>query len=85
MKNGLLIAGAVILLLLLAAGLALIVRRLINRSAEKRVAAYQNELMERHYHEVENMYRQMRGWRHDISRWGRRIGWRNTSPPSTRI
>ena len=40
MKNGLLIAGAVILLLLLAAGLALIVRRLINRSAEKRVAAY---------------------------------------------
>ena len=36
MKNGLLIAGAVILLLLLAAGLALIVRRLINRSAEKR-------------------------------------------------
>ena len=49
MKNGLLIAGAVILLLLLAAGLALIVRRLINRSAEKRVAAYQNELMERHY------------------------------------
>ena len=65
MKNGLLIAGAVILLLLLAAGLALIVRRLINRSAEKRVAAYQNELMERHYHEVENMYRQMRGWRHD--------------------
>ena len=65
MKNGLLIAGAVILLLLLAAGLALIVRRLINRSAEKRVAAYQNELMERHYREVENMYRQMRGWRHD--------------------
>ena len=54
-----------ILLLLLAAGLALIVRRLINRSAEKRVAAYQNELMERHYREVENMYRQMRGWRHD--------------------
>lgn len=65
MKSGLLIAGAAVLLLLLAAGMALLVRRLVNRSAEKRIAAYQNELMERHYHEVENMYRQMRGWRHD--------------------
>lgn len=32
---------------------------------EKKVAAYQNALMEQHFAEVENMYRKMRGWRHD--------------------
>jgi len=32
---------------------------------DKRIAAYQRELIEIHYAEVENMYRQMRGWRHD--------------------
>ncbi|MCM1027977.1 MAG: GHKL domain-containing protein [Roseburia sp.] len=32
---------------------------------EKRVNEYQNALMEQHYAEVENMYRTMRGWRHD--------------------
>ena len=31
----------------------------------KRIAAYQRELIETHYREVENMYRQIRGWRHD--------------------
>lgn len=32
---------------------------------DKRIAAYQNELMTKHCDEVQNMYRQMRGWRHD--------------------
>ena len=32
---------------------------------DKRLAAYQRELIEIHYAEVENMYRQIRGWRHD--------------------
>lgn len=32
---------------------------------DRRLAAYQRELLETHYAEVENMYRQMRGWRHD--------------------
>lgn len=31
----------------------------------KRLAAYQRELIETHYAEVENMYQQIRGWRHD--------------------
>ena len=35
------------------------------RRNEKRVALYQQELIKTHYTEVENMYRQMRGWRHD--------------------
>lgn len=32
---------------------------------DRRIAAYQSNLLETHYAEVENMYRQMRGWRHD--------------------
>ena len=32
---------------------------------DKRIADYQRDLLETHYAEVENMYRQMRGWRHD--------------------
>jgi sensor histidine kinase regulating citrate/malate metabolism len=33
--------------------------------ANRRIAEYQNELMSRHCGEVENIYRQMRAWRHD--------------------
>lgn len=32
---------------------------------DKRIASYQNELLATHYAEVENMYHQIRGWRHD--------------------
>lgn len=32
---------------------------------EKRVERYERELINRHYAEVNSMYRQMRGWRHD--------------------
>ena len=39
---------------------------LFSRLTEKRIAAYQRELTETHYAEVENMYRQIRGWRHDF-------------------
>ncbi len=35
------------------------------KKLDKQIAAYQRELIETHYREVENMYRQMRGWRHD--------------------
>lgn len=38
---------------------------MFEKRTEKKLAAYQRELMETHYAEVENMYRQMRGWRHD--------------------
>ena len=32
---------------------------------QKPIASYQQELIETHYREVDNMYRQIRGWRHD--------------------
>ena len=37
----------------------------LSKQIDKRLAAYQRELIETHYQEVENMYRQVRGWRHD--------------------
>ena len=36
-----------------------------SKQIDKRIAAYQRALIETHYREVENMYRQIRGWRHD--------------------
>ncbi len=38
---------------------------LFSKWVDKRIAAYQNDLIKTHYSEVENMYNQMRGWRHD--------------------
>lgn len=37
----------------------------LSKSLDKRIASYQRELIETHYREVDNMYRQIRGWRHD--------------------
>jgi len=39
--------------------------KFFDKLVDRRIAAYQRELIEIHYAEVENMYRQMRGWRHD--------------------
>ena len=52
------------LLLILAADAAFLffwIPRLVDRKLEH----FQSDLMDRHYDEVENMYRTMRGWRHD--------------------
>ena len=38
---------------------------LFSKQIDKRIAAYQRELIETHYREVDNMYRSVRGWRHD--------------------
>ena len=39
--------------------------KLLQRRMDRQVEAYQRELLETHYAEVNNMYRQVRGWRHD--------------------
>lgn len=39
--------------------------KIFSKMIDSRIAAYQRELIETHYQEVENMYRKMRGWRHD--------------------
>lgn len=38
---------------------------LFSKQIDKHIATYQRELIETHYQEVDNMYRKMRGWRHD--------------------
>ena len=35
------------------------------KQIDRRIAKYQSDLIKTHYDEVENMYRQIRGWRHD--------------------
>lgn len=53
-------AGAAALLGLVLGGRAYLVRLV-----DKRIGNYQSDLLEKHCEEVENMYRQTRGWRHD--------------------
>lgn len=36
-----------------------------SKRIDKKIATYQQELIETHYREVDNMYRKIRGWRHD--------------------
>lgn len=57
-----------IAMILTAAMLAAVVLiyRYLRFMLEKRMAQYQNDLIRRHCDEVENMYRQTRGWRHDL-------------------
>lgn len=38
---------------------------IFGKAIDRRVAAYQNDLITKHCDEVDNIYRQMRGWRHD--------------------
>lgn len=61
MKYGILILAGITVVILLA----VLCRAVFIRLLELRISAYQNDLMEKHCEEVENMYRQMRGWRHD--------------------
>ena len=38
---------------------------MFSKQIDRRIAKYQSDLIKTHYDEVENMYRQIRGWRHD--------------------
>lgn len=38
---------------------------LFSKRIDKKLTSYQSELIEIHYREIDNMYRQIRGWRHD--------------------
>lgn len=42
-----------------------LIRYYLIHLVDRRIAQYQGDLLERHCEEVENMYRQTRGWRHD--------------------
>lgn len=38
---------------------------IFSKRIDRQIAGYQQELIETHYQEVDTMYRQIRGWRHD--------------------
>ena len=46
-------------------GLVLGLQRYHSRVVDKKILAFQNDLITKHCTEVENIYKQMRGWRHD--------------------
>lgn len=57
----------IILAVAAAWGLSLfLLYRLLTGSLDRWIARYQGELVGKHCEEVENMYRQTRGWRHDM-------------------
>jgi sensor histidine kinase regulating citrate/malate metabolism len=59
---------AVIMISVLATAVAVIIfflYRHFTNLVDRRTLRYQSDLMEKHCEEVENMYRQTRGWRHD--------------------
>ena len=37
----------------------------LSKRIDRQIETYQRELIDTHYQEVDNMYRQIRGWRHD--------------------
>lgn len=57
--------GYVILTVVYIISLVLLVRLFLPAMARRQAKAWQEELIRQHYEEVENVYRQMRGWKHD--------------------
>ena len=55
-------AAGVLLVTVLA---VILTRRYILKVTDKRIAEYQNDLITKHCEEVQNIYKTMRGWRHD--------------------
>lgn len=45
--------------------LYLFYRFIIIKTVDKRISNYQNNLLQQHFYEIDNMYKKMRGWRHD--------------------
>ncbi|MGE5679128.1 MAG: sensor histidine kinase [Pseudomonadota bacterium] len=46
-------------------GIIFILRASLYRLVDIRIAAYQKDLLVKHYEEVQNIYREIRGWKHD--------------------
>lgn len=43
----------------------LLTRYILIKLVDRRISIYQNDLISKQYNEVENIYKQMRGWKHD--------------------
>ena len=59
------IIGAVILFSALCVVGFFLIRRTLYNMIDRRIERFQSELIEKQVREIQNMYRQVRGWRHD--------------------
>ncbi len=64
MKFVLIIGGIILLLAICVIGFFLI-RRVFYNMIDRRIERFQSELIEKQVREIQEMYRQIRGWRHD--------------------
>ena len=59
------IIGAIILFIALCIIGFFLLRRTLYNMIDRRIERFQSELIEKQVREIQNMYRQVRGWRHD--------------------
>lgn len=59
------ISGIIILICLICTIGYILLRRTIENMIDCRIERFQSELIEKQVQEIQNMYRQVRGWRHD--------------------
>lgn len=65
METQILLTVGVVAAILLLAAMGWLLRRWFLTLVDRRTLEYQSDLLEKHCEEVQNMYRQTRGWRHD--------------------
>ena len=59
------IIGAAILFIAVCVTVFFLLRRTLYNMIDRRIERFQSELIEKQVREIQNMYRQVRGWRHD--------------------
>lgn len=59
------IIGAAILFIAVCVTVFFLLRRTLCNMIDRRIERFQSELIEKQVREIQNMYRQVRGWRHD--------------------
>ena len=59
------IIGAAILFIAVCITVFFLLRRTLYNMIDRRIERFQSELIEKQVREIQNMYRQVRGWRHD--------------------
>ena len=59
------IIGAAILFIAVCVTVFFLLRRFLYNMIDRRIERFQSELIEKQVREIQNMYRQVRGWRHD--------------------
>lgn len=64
MKIILIVSAAVLVCAVCAAGFFLL-RHLLYHMIDRRIESFQSDLLEKQLQEIQNLYRQVRGWRHD--------------------